>query len=66
MTMRELLDMLKTATEEERREFSEWWANLPADTSYIEDSYLGKLFTSQPKAKVTGSYTAPVYPVTEE
>lgn len=29
MTMRELLDVLKMASEEERREFSEWWGNLP-------------------------------------
>jgi hypothetical protein len=29
MTMRELLDILKTATPEELAEFSAWWAELP-------------------------------------
>lgn len=29
MTMRELLDVLRSATEEERREFSTWWGDLP-------------------------------------
>lgn len=29
MTMRQLLDTLKEATDDERREFSEWWAGLP-------------------------------------
>ncbi len=29
ITMRQLLDVLKTATEAERREFSTWWAGLP-------------------------------------
>ncbi len=35
VTMRELLDVLKTATPEERREFSRWWTDLPiADNIY--------------------------------
>lgn len=29
ITMRELLDVLESATEAERQEFSEWWGGLP-------------------------------------
>ncbi len=36
MTMRELLDVLRTATPEERLEFSEWWGSLPISRYSVE------------------------------
>ncbi len=36
LTMRQLLDILKSATDSERQEFSEWWAGLPVPRRKVE------------------------------
>ncbi len=36
LTMRELLDVLRTATPEERLEFAEWWGELPVSRYSVE------------------------------